>query len=226
MRNILLTGAAALGLLAVATPANAAACDTQNCRPKTQAPVAVVTPKAPEPVVVERVVVREVQVPAPVAVAATPANARFVGVRADVNAGVTDFRGERKLIVAGKPVIQRPDAENFTYGVTVGADAPIGSRVTLGADLDLQRPFDGDRQLGAGARLGLAVTDRALVFGRVGYAKVDLNDDSLELRGLTYGGGAEFALGRRTYLTTEYRYTDFNHRMGSHGGRVGLGIRF
>jgi outer membrane immunogenic protein len=150
------------------------------------------------------------------ALVATPAfaqtNANFIGPRIEVNAGVDNVKNAR-------------DFNDVTYGLAAGVDLPLGGRGTLGGDLELSNPFDDNgRTLGAGVRLGYAVSPHVLAYGRAGYETVDLPNDNFQ--GLNVGGGLNFALNRNMYAAIEYRYTDFEHNVGSHGARVGIGLRF
>lgn len=148
--------------------------------------------------------------------ATTPAlaqtNANFVGPRIELNAGLDDVQNAR-------------DYQDVNYGAAIGYDFPLSDRVTLGAEATAQNVFDSEgREFGAAARLGYAVSPNALLFGRVGYANVDLRGRNAE--GLTVGGGLNFNLTHNAYASVEYRYTDFDHNVGRHGGLVGVGIRF
>lgn len=143
--------------------------------------------------------------------AATPAvaqNAAFVGPRVELNAGLRDV-----------------NRDDVNYGATVGFDVPLGTRFTAGIDGDAQNVFDRDgRELGVGARLGFAVSDNLLAFGRVGYTNLDGRFRNLE--GVSYGGGLNFAMTKNLFANAEYRHTDFQRRVNTDGVRVGLGLRF
>lgn len=149
--------------------------------------------------------------------ATTPAlaqtNAAFVGPRVELNAGLDD-------------VTQRPETNDVTYGAAVGIDAPVGDRFTLGVEGTVRNfAQDEGRTFGVAARAGVAATENVLVFGRAGYTNYE---DAFEqkLDGLTVGGGLNFRLTPNTYANVEYRYSDFEHNVGSHGGLVGIGVRF
>lgn len=145
--------------------------------------------------------------------ASAQSNDNFLGVRGELHAGAADVRNAR-------------DVEELRYGVTVGVDAPLGDRFTLGVETEASNVFDNDgRELGVGARLGYAATDNVLLYGRAGYVNLD-DARRHTLDGLALGAGAEWRLGERSFVSTEYRYTDFNQNVDSHGVRVGLGVRF
>lgn len=111
--------------------------------------------------------------------------------------------------------------DEVTYGLVAGIDAPLGANWTVGADVDVKDAFDNE-EFGVGARLGYAVTDYALVFGRVGYTSFE-DAGNLSRDGLVVGGGVEWAIGERTHLNTEYRYNDQD---GAHAALIGIGFRF
>lgn len=137
-------------------------------------------------------------------------NAAFLGVHADVAAGVQDVENDF-------------NTNDVIYSASVGVDAPLDDRWIVGADVTATNVFDDSREFGVGARLGYAVTDNALVFGRVGYARFE-DAQNFSDEGLNLGAGVEWRLSNHTYLTTQYRYTD--QADGAHGAVVGLGYRF
>ena len=153
---------------------------------------------------------------APLAVAAafvaTPAMANdFAGVRAEVTAGLDDVTGG-------------VDPTDVAYDAGVGLDAKLYKNVVVGVEATLDNVFD-RRNIGAAARLGYVVADKALVYGKVGYANWK-QTTTAELEGLRVGGGVEANLYGPVYGKIEYRYTDFDGGVGQHGGLVGLGVRF
>jgi outer membrane immunogenic protein len=146
------------------------------------------------------------------AFAAAPAMANpFTGVRAEVTAGIDD-------VTAGI------DPTEVTYGAGIGIYAELYKNVIVGVEANIDNVFD-RRNVGASARLGYTVTDRVLVYGKVGYANWK-QATSTELEGLRVGGGVEARIAGPFYTKVEYRYTDFNHSVGQHGGLVGVGLRF
>lgn len=143
---------------------------------------------------------------------ATPAMANdYAGVRAEVTAGLDDVTGG-------------VDPTKVTYGAGVGLDAQLYKNVVVGVEATLDNVFD-RRNVGAAARVGYVVADKALVFAKVGYANWK-QTTTRELDGLRVGGGVEANLYGPVYGKVEYRYTDFDRGVGQHGGLVGLGVRF
>ena len=96
------------------------------------------------------------------------------------------------------------------------------------------------RDLYAGGRIGYAVSPRVLLFGKAGYtnARVRLDyedgtaatasDFSLHqnLDGVRVGGGLEFAVGRNAFVSTEYRYSNYEQGVDRHQVVAGFGFRF
>lgn len=151
------------------------------------------------------------------ALVATPAlaqtNADFTGVRAELQGGIRDVNQHQHL-------------SDFDYGASVGLDAPIGDRGVVGVEGTVTDPFNNNgRVFGVGARAGIALAPRALVFARAGYANFD-DARSHKLDGLAVGGGAQFALSPHTYIEAQYRHTFYNQGVHTDGAVVGLGFRF
>lgn len=150
------------------------------------------------------------------AVMASPAyadtNDNFVGPRIGVSAGIDD-------------VTNSPDLNDVVYGVDAGIDAPVGDRFTVGVEAFSTNLLEDTRTIGVAGRLGYAVTEDALVFARGGYANYRdaFNQD---LDGLTVGGGLEYAINSNVYTRVEYRYSDLDQNVGSHGALLGVGLRF
>lgn len=143
---------------------------------------------------------------------ATPAvaqtNAGFVGPRVELSTGLADV-----------------DSDNVDYGLTVGFDTPVTDRVTFGVDADARNVFDNNgRDIGAGARLGVALNPNVLAFGRVGYTNLDTPGKNLE--GHTLGAGLNFRLAPQTFANIEYRRSDYGQNVESDGIRLGIGLRF
>lgn len=144
---------------------------------------------------------------------ATPAVANeFTGIRAEVTAGLDD-------------VTNGVDPTEVTYGAGVGVDAELYKNVIVGVEATIDNVFD-RRNIGAGARLGYVVSNKVMVYGKVGYANWK-QTTTAELEGLRLGGGVEVKVAGPVYAKAEYRYTDFNRgNVGQHGGLVGVGLRF
>lgn len=132
-------------------------------------------------------------------------NSNFTGPKVEVTAGIDDVTNYRDAKV--------------NYGIGAGVDLPLGQRFTIGAELNADN-FARYRDFGADARLGVAVTDNLLVYGKVGYANLR------GLDGVRVGGGLEIASGAKLYGKLEYRYSDFQEGVGRHAGLVGVGLRF
>jgi outer membrane immunogenic protein len=94
------------------------------------------------------------------------------------------------------------------------------------------------RDLYVGARLGVEIDPGVLFYGKAGYTNfresisfslptaafvVHPNADGFRL-----GLGAEFAVGRRTFVKTEYRFSNYEFSQGfdRHQAVIGFGFRF
>lgn len=151
--------------------------------------------------------------------AATPALAAprdFTGPRIEVTAGVNDVKNAR-------------DTDDVTYGAVVGIDAPVGDSFIVGVEAGADNIADRDRTIGVSARVGARLSDSVLAYAKAGYVNfkaIDFSGRDKALDGLRVGGGLEFALNDTLFTKVEYRYSDFSHGVGVHGGVVGLGVRF
>lgn len=148
---------------------------------------------------------------------ATPAiaqtNANFTGPRVELNAGIDDINN-------------LPDTSEINYGAAVGLDLPLGDRATIGIDGTASNVFESERILGAGARLGYAVSPDVLLFARAGYENYRLARN-FDLEGLAVGGGVEVSVAKNAFVKLEGRYTDFdNGNTGRVGALVAAGLRF
>ena len=181
-------------------------------------------------------------------VAATPAlaqeNAPFSGVRVQGIVGYdrTHTDGVNSDGVAyGAQVGYDFQAGNLVLGVEGEAgDSTVdecANAVIVATD---ELCVNAGRDLYAGGRVGYALSPRVLLFGKAGYtnARVSLDyqdgtvatapDFSIRdhLDGVRVGGGLEFALGPNAYLSTEYRYSNYEQGFERHQVVAGLGFRF
>jgi outer membrane immunogenic protein len=142
---------------------------------------------------------------------ATPAMANdFAGPRAEVTAGLDDVTGG-------------VDTTDVAYGAALGYDLQFG-KVVIGVEATAANVFE-RADLAAAARLGYALNDNVLAYGRVGYTDLERPVTS-NLDGVTVGGGIEARLAGSVFTKVEYRYTDFEGPVGRHGALVSVGVRF
>ena len=150
-----------------------------------------------------------------------------------------DFSGPRLEATAGADDVTRGvDPTDVTYGAGLGYDLQFG-KIVVGAEATASNVFE-RADLGAAARLGYVLNDNVLAYTRVGYANLERPQtctpgvgtrpavcrNTANLEGLALGGGLEVNLLGPVYTKVEYRYTDFEGRVGKHNGLVGVGIRF
>ena len=143
--------------------------------------------------------------------AAQPAMANdFGGVYVSATAGVDD-------------VTSLPDTTDVVYGANAGVNIPLGN-VIVGVEATLDNVFESQREIGASARLGYDLGG-VMPYVEAGYTNYR-DAFSRELDGLRIGGGLEANISDNTFVSVEYRYTDFEAGAGKHAGLVGLGLRF
>jgi len=143
------------------------------------------------------------------------------------------FTGPRAGVTAGFDKIQ--GGEGASYGVSAGYDLAVTPNITFGPEVSFSDStadfggIDASRDLAASVRLGYVLTPQLLAFGKVGYAnsRIEIPGDHQTLEGVRYGGGLEYSVTPRTYVSAEYQRTEYE---GHFGGRdaavVGVGFRF
>lgn len=145
-----------------------------------------------------------------------------VGVQAGYSATIVDV-GFNVFKTAG--AFEGLGADGATYGLKAGCDMQM-DRIVIGAwgdyswfsSQDLSLTVSGlgsisagfDQQWAAGARAGLLVTDRTLVYALVGYTDVRGASFVPDFSGMVYGGGIEIGLGNDLFGSLEYRYADLD----------------
>lgn len=143
----------------------------------------------------------------------------FTGPRIGVTSGYDKYAGE----------------EGVSYGVTAGYDLALAPSIRAGVDVSLGDStvdgagFDASRDLAASARLGYVLTPQVLAFGKVGYAnsRIEAAGTGTSFEGVRFGGGVEYALSPRTYVSAEYQRTEYEQNLGGRDGAlIGVGIRF
>jgi outer membrane immunogenic protein len=134
------------------------------------------------------------------------------------------------------------DDGGVLYGVGAGYDVPVGRTVSFGADVEAsdstQKKSAGTasvksgRDLYAGGRINLAISETANVYAKGGYtnARFKASDGvvsaSENLEGYRLGAGAQFALRGKSYIGGEYRYSDYEGGLKRHQVAATVGTRF
>jgi outer membrane immunogenic protein len=144
------------------------------------------------------------------------------------------FTGPRAGITMGFDKIQGDDG--FSYGGTAGYDLALTPRITVGPEVSFSdattdsATTDVSRDLAASVRLGYVVTPKVLAFGKVGYANTRFEPVAgghYSLEAVRYGGGLEYSVTPRTYISAEYQRTEYESNFGGRdAGLVGVGFRF
>lgn len=140
-------------------------------------------------------------------------------------ASARDFEGEY-LGVLGGAAILKTTGSNLVGPVDEKSTDPMvialaGYRASIGRNSPLMIGVEGDigftvnhfdSRFSASAIAGYRIDDKALVFGRVGYASlsgIQTGGNSDNVDGLVLGGGAEIAMLDWLNLRVEYRNIDY-----------------
>ena len=174
---------------------------------------------------------------AAIAASATPAmannNDNFEGPRAEILAGY------EHISASSLPTKE----DGVAFGIAAGYDLNAGP-VLIGAEAELSDSST-DRSLGApfkaetgrtiygGVRIGTALSSKAMVYVKGGYANSELRVTNAgntffvtELDGIRGGAGVEYKINDSMHVKGEYRYSNYNNTVSSHQAMAGIGIRF
>lgn len=159
----------------------------------------------------------------PLAVVASPAAAQtaapFTGARIGATLGYDHVNGKG----------------GFTYGGAIGYDAALTPKITVGGEATLEDSTgkgDGihaSRDVAISGRVGYVLTPKILGFAKVGYdtTRFEIGGAHANFEGVRYGGGLEYAVTPRTYISAEYRRTDYESGIGDRNAAIaGFGVRF
>ena len=159
----------------------------------------------------------------PLAVVAAPASAQtaapFTGARIGVTLGYDHVNGKG----------------GFTYGGAAGYDLAVAPKIIVGGEAtfeDSTGKGDGihaSRDVAISGRVGYVLTPKILGFAKVGYdtTRFEIGGAHQNFEGVRYGGGLEYAVTPHTYISAEYRRTDYEDGIGSRdAGIAGFGYRF
>lgn len=146
----------------------------------------------------------------------------------------SDFTGPRVGVTAGfDKQAEKPGASVggvVGYDVKVAGPVRAGVEVTAAASTVDEGFVHSNLDLGANLRVGVKLLDRALVFGKVGYARTDYGiggDLKSTQEGVRFGAGGEYALTDRVYTTVEYSRTEYGNGLVARDQVLGgVGFRF
>jgi outer membrane immunogenic protein len=134
----------------------------------------------------------------------------------------------------------------LSYGGEVGFDAKLGRKVVAGPyavyEFSSVKVCDGidcireDGNLGLGGRIGVVVSPRVLIYGKLGYARIRFTASSGGATGSDSAEGVQGAIGlnlnfsRHVYGLAEINYADYGRFEGVKLQRrhvaAGFGVRF
>jgi len=146
------------------------------------------------------------------------------------------------------------DENGITYGVGLGYDWKIGRNAFVGVDLSLDDSTTKEcetsvivandracaragRDLAAGIRAGLNVSERGKVYALAGYTNARFRSsyttpagvvtrDAENLDGFRLGAGYQHAITDSAYGKVEYRYSNYEDDVSRHQVLVGVGLTF
>lgn len=165
----------------------------------------------------------------------------FAGLRAELRLGyeTPTVSGDGDVYKIGSAV---------SYGGELGFDIAVSEKVTFGPYVNYE--FSGvelcdggdclevEGNLSAGARVGVALSPKAALYGKAGYASLSLKAASGGLTGTDSKGGVYGALGlelsvsKNAYANLELAYADYGDfyntgfNLQRRHASVGFGIRF
>jgi outer membrane immunogenic protein len=144
--------------------------------------------------------------------------------------------------------------DGIVYGLGAGVDFRLGRRLTVGAEANAdfgnveecgtgviatgdELCVEAGRDLSAVARIGVDVTERAMVYALAGYTNGRFRIDydpangpatsvSENLDGIRVGAGVQHGFGNGLYSKIEYRYSNYEAGAERHQVIAGLGIAF
>jgi len=187
------------------------------------------------------------------AMAQTADESSFSGVRVGGEVGYDHIRSGSTEDVDGTRDLKQ-SIDGVTYGAVVGYDAPVGESLRLGAEASFSgstagRDFDNDsptvfnlgnvranEEIYVGGRVGLVTSPSTMIYAKGGYTNQRYSvtgsngtvtlDQKLDTDGWRAGAGAEFAVGRNTYIGAEYRYSKYSEGEVDFEGTTPDGSRF
>ncbi|WP_375251091.1 outer membrane protein [Sphingomonas sp.] len=169
-------------------------------------------------------------------VAASPASAQdaaaFEGPRVEASVGLDQL----KFDLGNLGGTGRAKASDVGYNVAFGFDRAVSPSLLIGADAGVTLSdigADGDalrkrRQIELSGRIGTPLTSNTLLYGKVGYANMQVRElnNQRDLDGVLLGAGVEVKVSPAAYLKSEYRYVDYADGYSSNNILTGVGVRF
>ena len=183
------------------------------------------------------------------------AAACFPGVAAaqDSNTRASQFDGVRAEARIGYETPTISDSGNVykigsavSGGGEVGFDLKAGKSVVVGPyavyEFSSVKLCDGpdclkeNGNLGVGGRIGVAVSDKALIYAKAGYARISFSANtafgtgSTSKDGVQGAIGVDYTFGKNVYGLLEFNYADYGKFFGVNLQRrhvaAGVGVRF
>ena len=127
------------------------------------------------------------------------------------------------------------DDGGMLFGAGAGYDFAFSSAFSLGADVEVTGSttdigvLEAGRDLYAGGRLTTAISDKTNLYFKAGYTNGRVQVDGLggtNLDGVRVGAGLQYAIGGKSYVGGEYRYSNYEAAVSRHQVALTVGTRF
>lgn len=135
---------------------------------------------------------------------------------------------------------------DILYGLGAGYDFAVSPSFSAGVDVEVSGSNNKEnfndleenaeirtgRDLYAGGRVTLPVSQNANLYAKAGYTNLRVKgeangiEDSFDLEGYRVGAGGQFGIGGGAYVGGEYRFSDYEDDVTRHQFAVMLGTRF
>ncbi|MEH6757632.1 MAG: porin family protein [Parasphingorhabdus sp.] len=151
-----------------------------------------------------------------------------------------DFTGVKATAIAGYDDFDQNGAsvDGFAYGVALGYDRQT-SNLVYGVELEATESttriknapgrIEAGRDFYAGARLGIAASEKALVYIKAGYTNARVSVPGFGGQngdGYRVGGGVEYKLSDKIFTRAEYRFSNYEAGIERQQALVGMGFKF
>lgn len=162
----------------------------------------------------------------------------FTGPRAEITIGLDQLRFDLENVGG----TGRSKESDLGYGAAVGYDFAVNPNLIAGVEAGLNLSdvtqetatgsLRGRREVTLAGRIGTPIGDHALLYGKVGYANLQVREidtvsnDKRDLGGILFAAGTEVNITPKAYLKAEYRYTDYAGGYVANNVMTGVGLRF
>lgn len=139
------------------------------------------------------------------------------------------------LVGYDRPGIDGFHSSGVLFGIGAGYDITLGNSVSLGIDAEAtdssakKSGVSTGRDLYAGGRANFAVSPKANVYLKAGYANARFKESGFggaNFDGFRIGAGGQMIISGKAYVGAEYRYSNYQAGIDRHQVALTLGTRF